>query len=404
LSPKSQVCVTDIFSDTLKQLKSLLRAETASLFLLDRERKELVLNSVLNQQKAKFEGTRQRIGEGVAGSVAHEGKAILVTDIKTDPRFVRNEDLRQYHTDSFVCVPLLTKYGILGIISFSDKASGEPFSKQDFELICLVANLAAHLAEVRMAQAQLEEENSSLKQEKINGMQERVFLEKFASMGKLAGGIVHEINNPLDAVLRYTNLLLEKDLDRALAREYLSEIKTGLTRMTKITRSLLDFAQQLNDNHYQETVCVHDLIEEALAMFRHNLYQGKIHVDRRYTQFLPKVLNRGLGRIFSNIIKNAFDAMAEGGTLTIATLERNGELVISFQDTGCGIPADVKEKIFTPFFTTKPIGQGIGLGLPICFEVVQRYGGRIELDSQIGRGTDVRVHLPFSKLVADKPY
>jgi signal transduction histidine kinase len=100
----------------------------------------------------------------------------------------------------------------------------------------------------------------------------------------------------------------------------------------------------------------------------------------------------------SNIVKNAFDAMPEGGELKIATYRDNGHIVIAIRDTGHGIPDDVKDKIFTPFFTTKPIGQGIGLGLPICFEVVQRCEGTIECDSQAGLGTEFRIRLPLAKV------
>ncbi len=364
------------------------------------EHQELVLNSIFNEHKAQFKGLRQRMDEGVAGTVANARKAVLVKDIKTDPRF-RKERFRHYHTDSFICLPIDTSYGLIGIINISDKESGEVFTDEDFELACLISHLTSLIVENEMTLATLKEENEALRREKADSTQERVFLEKFASLGKLAGGIVHEINNPLDAVIRYTNLLIEKDIDESLTKEYLNEIKIGLTRMMKITRSLLEFANQLNDNHRHEYVNVNDMIEEALSLFRHTIFTGHVKVKKRYADLLPEVVDKGLCRIFSNLIKNAFDAMPDGGILTITTQQEEDSLVISFKDTGCGIPEDVKEKMFTPFFTTKPIDQGVGLGLPICFEVVQRYEGKIEADSKVGEGCEFKIRLPFKNLIPE---
>lgn len=386
----------NILNDSLSQLKQILRAESASLFLVDKDRHELVLNSVLDEHRMQFKGLRQRIGEGVAGSVANKGQGVLVTNIKTDPRFSK-ERFRHHHTDSFICVPIVTSYGLIGVINISDKSTGEPFSENDFEVTCLFARMASHIVENEIAISGLKEENEALTQEKARLKQESDFLGKFASVGKLAGGIVHEINNPLDAVMRYTNLLIEREMDPSVAQEYLKEVKIGLTRMVKITRSLLEFSQQLNDSRHKEYVDVNETIDEALSLFRHTLVSGNIKIEKNCAEFLPKVVDKGLCRVFSNLLNNAFDSMAQGGTLKIATAQQDGHILIVFKDTGCGIPDEIRDKIFTPFFTTKPIGKGIGLGLPICFEVVQRYEGKIDVESKLGEGTAFKIFLPIGK-------
>lgn len=385
----------DVLNETLAKLKVFLRAESASLFLFDPEHQELVLNSVFDEHKVQFKGLRQRMGEGVAGAVAHDCKAVLVRDIKTDPRFPAKGRFRHYHTDSFICVPIHTEDALIGVINISDKESGDVFTEADFNLACLFAQFASRIVENQITMTCLREKNEILKKEKEDIKEEHVFLEKFASMGKLAGGIVHEINNPLDAVMRYTNILIERDLDESVAREYLNEIKIGLTRILKITRSLLEFSQQLNDRHLQESVDINETLEEALSLFRHTLFLGHVKVEKRFADSLPKFVDRGLCRVFSNLIKNAFDAMPDGGTLVITTAQEDHSAVISFRDSGSGITDDVKTKIFSPFFTTKPIGQGVGLGLPICFEVVQKYAGKIEVNSEVGQGAEFRVHIPL---------
>jgi len=390
-----------ILNDTLVQLKDLLEAESASLFLVDKDHQDLVLNSVFNEQKVQFKGIRQRMNEGVAGTVASKGEAVLVTDIKTDPRFAK-ERFRHYHTNSFICIPIMTHYGLVGVINISDKSSREVFTERDFEVACLFGKMACRIVENEISLRSLKDENDILKKERAEIREEKAFLEKFASVGKLAGGIVHEINNPLDAVMRYTNMLVERQLDPATAKEYLNEIKIGLSRMFKITRSLLEFSQQLNENHRHEYIDINDTLEEALSLFRHTLFIGHITINKNFAEGLPKIADKGLCRVFSNIIKNAFDAMPEVGTLEITTKRSGDNIVISFKDSGTGIPEEVRKKIFTPFFTTKPIGQGIGLGLPICFEVIQRYEGKIDLNSEMGVGSEFRISLPLKHAQIEK--
>ncbi len=376
------------------RLKTLLMAETASLFVFDGERQELVLNAVLNEKKVRFTGMRQRLGHGIAGSVASLRQAVLVKDIRKDSRFTP-QPFHHYDTHSFICIPLTSPEGLIGVVSVSDKKTGQAFSDEDFELACVVSRLVAQIIEVELRAQKLAREVKALKDEKEKGRQERLFLEKFASLGRLAGGIVHEINNPLDAVTRYTNLLIEKDPERNVAREYLDEIKIGLTRMNKITRSLLEFSQQLRDSDRREFMDVNAAVEEALSLFRHGLFAGNIRIQKEYDELLPRILDKGLCRVFSNMIRNAFDAMPEGGTLTIRTARDNGYLLVAFRDTGVGMDQETQEKIFTPFYTTKPIGKGVGLGLPICFEVIHRYGGRIDVESVPGLGTTFSVRLPL---------
>ncbi|MFH0876977.1 MAG: ATP-binding protein [Candidatus Omnitrophota bacterium] len=387
----------NILNEFLSRLKDLLRAESASLFIFDREREELVLNSVFSENKIQFRGLRQRLGEGIAGSVAHQRQAVLVKNINEDPRFQKGR-FRHYQTDSFICLPIATRHGLVGVVNISDKTSGGAFSEEDFQVARLVAQTVALIIENQADLVKLKEENEDLKREQAERREEKVHLEKFASMGKLAGGVVHEINNPLDAVMRYTNILIEKNVEPSMAKEYLNEVKIGLTRITKITRSLLEFAQQLNDTQSQDTVDVHDMAEEALSLFRHALVMGQVKVERLYAKDLPKVIDKGLCRIFSNIIKNAMDAMPTGGVLKITTGIDRDHFVITFRDSGCGIPEEVREKMFTPFFTTKAIGKGVGLGLPICFEVVQRYDGKIEVESKPNEGSEFKIRLPLKNL------
>jgi two-component system NtrC family sensor kinase len=117
-------------------------------------------------------------------------------------------------------------------------------------------------------------------------------------------------------------------------------------------------------------------------------------VVKQYKEDLPRILDFGLSHLFVNIIKNAFDAMGKNGILTVTTCLEDSVVRISFQDTGSGIPVDLRKEIFEPFFTTKDIGKGTGLGLAICHEIVHKYGGRIEVESTLGKGSTFNILLP----------
>ena len=375
-------------NNALKEIMSAVKAECGSLFLFDSGNKELVLNSFYNSMNLHLKGLRQKIGEGISGKVVDIKQAILVKDITNDSRFRRN-GYQHYRTNSFIAVPLYGSKGLLlGIINLADKSSGEPFSENDLEVAVTIARYACLTIDTFHNCAGLKNEKEALDKQKL-------LLEKYASVGKLAAGVVHEINNPLDGVIRYANILLAQMEHNSIAREYLLEVKKGLSRIANITKSLLDFSHQVNATASQikKYVNLHELIEESLDEFSERL-NGNIQVNKQYAESLPRILDLGLSHIFINVIKNALDAMPEGGNLEISTNIKGSFVEINFKDTGLGIPQDIKERIFEPFFTTKSIDKGTGLGLAICNEVINKYEGRINVESLAGEGSQFTVLIP----------
>ncbi len=220
--------------------------------------------------------------------------------------------------------------------------------------------------------------------------------ESMASFGKLASGVAHELNNPLDGAIRYLNLSIERLGEDDVSREYLLHAKEGLNRMAQIIRSLLEFAKQaaIRRPHLTD---VNVALDQALALSARPAFEPSVAVVRELAGDLPRVVGYGLDYAFANIIKNAYDAMPTGGTLTIVAQQRNGEMFVKFTDTGCGIPEHVRGRLFEPFFSTKPIGKGTGLGLSICKEIVERSEGRVEMESAVGMGTTVTIVLPVGR-------
>jgi signal transduction histidine kinase len=242
--------------------------------------------------------------------------------------------------------------------------------------------------------------SETMAQEKENFEEHKQLLEKYATVGKLAAGVVHEVNNPLDGIIRYTNMLLTKSGLDTVAHEYLLEIKNGLNRIAKTTKSLLQFSHQVNSEsgRSRPSVSINELITDSLDAFKNKIDLNNIRIHLALDSRLPQVPDLGLSHVCINIIKNAVDAMPEGGALEICSGSSKEAIFLKFKDTGCGIPDEIKDQIFKPFFTTKSIINGTGLGLAISHEIISRYGGKIEFNSQVGKGTEFSVLLPLKKL------
>ncbi len=220
-----------------------------------------------------------------------------------------------------------------------------------------------------------------------------------ASIGKLARGIAHELNSPLDGVLRYIHLALEQLTSDSPVREYLIHVKEGLDRMVRAVRAFLEFSRQVT-TPVNRVANLNQLIDDALLLVQHRAKFQQIRIVKQYDSSLPPVLDGGLQHAVVNLVKNAFDAMPRGGTLTIRTRSSKGHVDVDVEDTGTGIPEEIRSRIFEPFFSTKPIHQGSGLGLIIAKEVVERAGGSVEFTSQAGVGTTFRIHVPAAPVEA----
>lgn len=218
--------------------------------------------------------------------------------------------------------------------------------------------------------------------------------ERQAAAGKLTAHVAHELNNPLDGILRFVRLA-EQCTDLTRTSEYLKEIHRGLERMVAIVSELLEFSRQ-HPYVRQETEDCNELIREAVRAMSSRASDQAVEIRLDLAPHLPRFRCTALYQVFTNVIKNALDAMSDGGQLSISTRSEEHEVVIGFSDTGPGICADVARRIFDPFFTTKPPGQGTGLGLAICHDIVERYHGRIDVISEPGRGTKFLVRVPIA--------
>ncbi len=221
--------------------------------------------------------------------------------------------------------------------------------------------------------------------------------EKMASMGKLTAGLAHEINNPLGGVLTCVEALRKNSDDPGQRGKYLALIDTGLDRIHRVVKQLLDFSRP---RHFEPRPTeIAPLLERVMEMVRYQLSLNRIEVIKELSPDLPSIMadSHQLMQVFVNLILNAVQAMPEGGTLLIRTWKENERVAIQVKDDGVGISPTNLARIFDPFFTTKDAAGGTGLGLAVSYGLIQNHGGEIRVESEEGEGAEFTVLLPFSK-------
>jgi PAS domain S-box-containing protein len=298
------------------------------------------------------------------------------------------------------------------------KKAQEEIQKQSEELQIINENLEQQKYELEKTLAELKKTQAQL-----------IHSEKMASLGVLTAGVAHEINNPvnyinaaleglkvtlsdfLDIYYQYETINVEnvdsklkeiqnlkEQLDFPTLQQginvLLNNMQTGIERITEIVKSLRTFAR-VEENELKFSN-VHELIDTTLVML-HNQYKNRIEIVKDYGFVTSINCYPGkLSQVFMNILSNAIQAIPDKGTITISTsTDKGGKFfIISIKDTGVGIPDDIKEKIFEPFYTTKEAGKGTGLGLSITYGIIQQHNGTIEINSKVGEGTEFIIKIP----------
>ncbi len=251
-----------------------------------------------------------------------------------------------------------------------------------------LAGLAGTLHQMAAA-LQRREETRRLREAELVGQAERM-----ATTARLAAGVAHELNNPLGGILLYGNLLLESTPAADPRHENMGRIVGQAARARDIVRGLLDFARA-NPAEVEE-LDLNQLVRDTLRLLDRQMQSVQVRGELSTVE-LPVRGDRGrLQQVLVNIVVNALDAMRDGGTLTVRTgySEKPGFCRVAISDTGCGIREEALPHIFEPFYTTKEVGRGVGLGLAISYGIVRQHGGDIEVQSQVGAGTTFRIMLP----------
>lgn len=216
--------------------------------------------------------------------------------------------------------------------------------------------------------------------------------EELAALATLITGIAHDIGTPMNVILGYTDMLA-RSVREEKDRERIRIIKEQVERVTRLIQSLMNFARPQRET--PRILRIEDVAERALGMIAETARKRGIAVERAFGETAPVLVeSERLERALLDLLVNACDAMAHGGTLRVATRPLDAGVEIRIEDTGTGIAPDALERIFEPFYTTKPRGKGTGLGLPVTRGIVLDHGGAIEVESALGKGTTFRIRLP----------
>ena len=327
-----------------------------------------------------------RLGEGIAGTVAETGEALVVPDTREDPRYVTDG----YGGLSELTVPILFEGRVLGIIDTERKEPGA-FDDTDRDRLQWIANIAA--SRIASALAEREREKAEAALSKIHG---EMKAQKLESLGTLAGGIAHDFNNLLTVVLG--NINLAQRFVEAESREarVLGAAHEACLRARDLTKQLLIFAS--GGAPIKKTGSIGDLLRESVEFALHG---SNVRAELDVADNLHAVeMDAGqIHAVVNGLVLNAIQAMPEGGVIEVragnTTTSKAGEAAVKveIEDHGCGIPEENLEKIFDPYFTTKG-SDGSGLGLSTAYKIVKEHGGTLGVRSRVDEGTTFDIRLP----------
>ncbi len=220
--------------------------------------------------------------------------------------------------------------------------------------------------------------------------------ERLASVGKLAAGVAHEINNPLGGILNCLYNIRKGTLSPARQEEYLMYMEDGLRRAQKIVRQLLDFSQQRDPEFSLSDL--NAIVDRVLVLTNHSIAEKNLTLRKQFGTDLPPLFvdPHMIEQVLMNLILNAIQATQKGGMISLLTTRAGEMCEVEVADTGMGIPPEVQPHIFDPFFTTKRTGEGTGLGLSVSLGIVERHGGQLLVESEEGRGTVFTMRLPIA--------
>jgi len=421
----------------MKELVSLFNADYGALAIMTSDEKVKNFVSVGSKNKCLLELNNNQDEKYLSEEISKLDRIIRLDNITGQTGYkvlVNNSE----ETNCLMSAPLSVKAGINGAICLI-RNSAESFSASDEEIIKLVVIEIEHVLERRILLSQLAKKNILLQKEKkeqealhkkIGDIQNQLMQsDKMASIGQLAAGVAHEINNPvgyinsnISTLEGYANDLfgfidnlseilkskkledndlneLKEELDYEFIKEDLNELltesKDGINRVIKIVKDLKDFSHV--DEEEWQWANLEEGVDSTLNVVNNEI-KYKADIIKEYGE-IPEVecIASQLNQVFMNLLVNAAHAIEDKGTITIRTGKENENIWISIIDTGSGIEEKNLNKLFEPFFSTKPVGEGTGLGLSLSYGIIQKHSGKIEVKSELNKGTEFKIILPVNQ-------
>ena len=375
------------------QVARILDAANMAIVLLDDERRDLevVLRTVDGARDMRMPLRYPSHAVGLMSVVLVTGEAVLTEDYIAECSRRGVEPVATFaHPRHWLGVPMKAGDTVIGVLTL--RSAERAFTEADERLLTNIADLAA----LSLRNARLFEERTRAYGELAAAQDQLVRTEKLRALGEMASGVAHDFNNLLASILGRAQLTLQRLQDPQL-RKWIQVIERAALDGAQTVRRLQEFTRIRRDQQRFVAVDLNEVVRGALEItqsrWREETRSRGVAVDVQ-TSFasLPPVAGdpAELREAMTNLILNAVDAMPTGGTLTLTTAVENNEVVVTVADSGVGIPEAIRGKIFDPFFTTKG-PQGTGLGLSMTYGILSRHGGRITVESHVGRGTAFRL-------------
>jgi signal transduction histidine kinase len=382
-----------VLANAMTCVQTFMDAEASAIFELDRDRGELFFRTALGDAAEKLKDVRIKLGEGIAGWVAQTGEPVIISDAHQDPRFYRIVDSRTgFKTRTILCVPMLSKGQIVGVLEVLNRRGDQDFTEDDLETLTILGNLIAIALENARLYTRLSERFVLTEEELKTTQAKLIRSERLAALGKLSAGVAHEVRNPVMVIGGFARRLHKQYADVEQVRkstEVIISETERLERMVVDIENLCKLRQPL-----VLPVSVGSMVEHLIQDLADSCQaQGvEIKVNSR-TRMKEIQADEELLRIaLKNIANNAIEAMPNGGLLELDLDDGSDGLVITIKDRGVGIAPDDLPNVFDPFFTSKT--RGSGLGLTAAHRIVSDHGGEIVINSTPGQGTEVRILLP----------
>ncbi len=336
--------------------------------------------------------------EGVPGWVLGHRQPLVISDAPNDPRV--HPKVVASGVVAVLAVPLICRERVVGVLNLFSRHQPHAFDQAAVQLAQVFADQAAVflenarlVGELRQAAADLEKRVEKRTRQLEEKQAQVIQAEKMAAVGRLAGSLAHEINNPLQAIMLHLQLLAEDDLPATAALQ-LAIVRQEFDRIAGIVGRLLDFQRPQAER--KQTVHLPLVLEDVLLLAGKQLQRAGIEIMVQIQPDLPPLpaVENQLKQVFLNLLLNGIQAMPDGGCLEIELRQESDSLIITFTDEGDGLPAAATSQMFEPFFTTKTTGSG--LGLAISHEIVANHGGTLTAVNQPNGGAQFRVRLPVA--------
>ena len=385
-----------------------VRISHSAIYLLDTESEGFILQAARNLKKGQtnlinktssltsylndhaeslvYEETRQKVQEGVTPIFKELEKEML-------------------SLNATVVVPSFLDDKLLALLILGDKRSGKIYTSEDLRIFSVLASQASLAIESALLYKNIEEKVAQRTKELVDVQKQLIHAEKLATVGTLAGGVAHEINNPLTAILTNAQMLLASTNDTPdieSARESIKLIEEATKRCRTIVKKLMTYAKKPLETTEISKVDLLNVLKNVISFVGYQLEQENIKIitEAKEDTYLVMGNANELEQVVTNIIINAKDAIKQAkkaGAIHISFSKTEDWIKIAIKDEGSGIPKEVIPKLFDPFFTTKEVGRGLGLGLSICQSIIEKNNGLISVQSEPNSGSTFTIQLPRLK-------